>query len=852
MRCKPLRSRWPWPTPRWRRCDPLARAGVKTSLGPAAAAAGAPPVQRHGRFELRRLLGRGAQASVWLAYDPRLDREVALKLLNTTGLRPLGQWLDEARAVSRLTHPNVVPVFEADEGDGQPYLVFERVDGGTLADAQRGRGPWPAAEAVALMLGVLDGLAAAHSLCIVHRDLKPSNILLGADGRPRVMDFGIAARVAGSPDGLVAGTPGYIAPEAARGEPPAPSMDVFAAGLVLAELLCGRPLLRERDACAALARVQNEDLSLPDDVLVDDTLRGIVARALARDPARRHDTARSLHAALAAWAQPAEAVALPGGHDTLVFLLRRMRRHSDFPAMSGAIVRIQRLTSSETESLHSLSAEILQDVALTHKLLRLVNSASYLHAGGGTVSTVSRAVSLVGFGGIRNLALSLVLLEQMQNKAQVALLQQEFLRALLAATLASALTPMSGEAEEAFLGAMLRNLGRLLTGCYFPEEAQQIRDQQALAHDAAAHESAVMRVLGLSFADLGIGVARSWGLPDTLLRCMRAPLGEPSDRPPERGVERLRWLAHEGNELAELLMAADDLPSRRRLHRAVGRCAQRLALTRSDVAAALARACESLVVQARALSLSVPAARVLGRQALQAESAAAEFSERDAAAGASTSRGQAGQAAEPQSALDLVLTAGAMQSATLVLAVPAHDPTDLLVAGIQDVTASLVADSVRLDTVLRMVLETLLRALRLRRVLLAVRDARSGEIAGRVGLGDDVDSLLAAFRVALPAEGAAPTDLFAAVCQKGVDTLIDDAAVPALAARLPGWFAQASAARSFLLLPMLLKGRTFALIYGEQLAPGSIRLDERQRSLLRTLRNQALMAFRQVEMQRLG
>jgi serine/threonine protein kinase len=199
------------------------------------------------RFELLRELGRGAQARVWLAHDPRLDREVALKLMDAEAdADAVNLWLHEARAVSRLSHPNVVPVFEADEHEGQPYLVFEYVEGPTLAQARRGQPPMPAKEAVELMIGVLDALAAAHEQGIVHRDLKPSNILLGSDGRARVMDFGIAGRVApprraggrrgatmvlDANEGRIMGTPGYISPEAARGAAPVPAMDVFAAGV---------------------------------------------------------------------------------------------------------------------------------------------------------------------------------------------------------------------------------------------------------------------------------------------------------------------------------------------------------------------------------------------------------------------------------------------------------------------------------------------------------------------------------------------------------------------------------------------------------------------------------------------
>ena len=244
-----------------------------------------PVARRVGRFELLRELGRGAQATVWLAHDPHLQRDVAIKLLNPAAdLASVGPWLDEARAVSRLTHPNIVPVFEADAGGGAPYLVFEYVAGNTLAQDRK---PRCEREAVTLMLGVLDALALAHEHGIVHRDLKPSNVLLGSDGRARVMDFGIAARLSKRGDGSVVGTPQYMSPEAARGADPAPLMDVFAAGLLLAELLTGEPLVRERDPTQALQRVMHSDLMLPEGAEVDAALRAIVRRALARDAAAR-------------------------------------------------------------------------------------------------------------------------------------------------------------------------------------------------------------------------------------------------------------------------------------------------------------------------------------------------------------------------------------------------------------------------------------------------------------------------------------------------------------------------------------------------------------------------------------
>jgi serine/threonine protein kinase len=201
---------------------------------------------------------------VWLGYDPRLQREVAVKVINPDAdAASVAQWLDEARAVSRLAHPNIVPVFEADQDGGVSFMVFEYVTGPTLTDLLKKRGKLPEREAAALMRDVLDAIATAHAQGIVHRDLKPSNILMDAQGRPRVMDFGIAARVSDKHDGRIAGTPGYIAPEAIGGAAPHPLMDVFAAGMMLGQMICGRPLLMERDPYRALERIQKEDIVWP-------------------------------------------------------------------------------------------------------------------------------------------------------------------------------------------------------------------------------------------------------------------------------------------------------------------------------------------------------------------------------------------------------------------------------------------------------------------------------------------------------------------------------------------------------------------------------------------------------------
>jgi serine/threonine protein kinase len=818
---------------------------------------------RIGRFNLLRELGRGAQAVVWLAHDTRLDRDVALKLLEH-GSDAMGPWLHEARAVSRLSHPNIVPVFEADEAreaGGRPYLVFEYVKGPTLSQHLRTRGgALPAREAVALMLGVLDALSAAHEHGIVHRDLKPSNILIDVDGRARVMDFGIAARIADERQddptltaGAICGTPGYISPEAARGASPQPAMDVFAAGVMLAEMLSGTRLLKERDPMRALERVQQEDLLLPAALAsgepVDDALRAIVQRALARDASARTATAAAMHQALSLWQQggttPAVDEAQSGAasaNATLDFLLRRMKHRSDFPALSDSVSRIQRVANSENQNLQNLSAEILKDVALTNKLLRMVNTAHY-SAAGGSVSTVSRAVALVGFAGIRNMALSLVLLDHMQDKGHATQLKEEFLRALMVGTLAGELTSVAREAEETFLSAMFQSLGRLLAEFYFPEEARQIRALvrvEAGAHSARppALDEAVAskRVLGIAYDALGLGVAKSWGLPEGLQRAMRAPEGEAPGKA-VGGSDRQRWLGRMATEVTDTLLHESPDRAAARIDAIAQRYSRALGVDAKQLQAAAEQSQHRLAQLAQAMNIEL-SAKSRARRLLAAPVVEADP---DSLAEHTLKATDVAPLDESSSAA----TPAGSNSSNNSSHVPAVNVAELLASGVQDITNHMVADGCKLNEVLRMILETMYRALGFRRIVFCLRDAKTDTLTGRFGLGDRAAEIAAVMKVPLKLRPGTAPDLFVAVCTKGADTLIADATVPAIAQRLPPWFGQHIAAPSFLLLPLMMKSAPFALIYADQAQPGGIKLGEKELSLLRTLRNQGVMAFRQ-------
>ena len=796
------------------------------------------PSDTLGRFELRKILGQGGQSTVWLAFDPRMEREVAIKVMRPgdgSDDKAVSTWLQEARSVGRVTHPNIVPVYEADVHGRQPYLVFEYVAGKTLDQLVQERGALPPPEAVALMMDVLDAVAVAHAAGVVHRDLKPSNVLVDAAGRARVMDFGIAARIKdrndSDPVAASGGTVGYLSPEAANGAAPAASMDIFSAGVVLAELIMGKRLIEERDPYRAIYRVVHEQLMLPANLNaeVDDRLRAIVMRALARDPKQRFASARAFQSELEQWAKPVDANAdsSAGANSTLEFLLRRMRHKSDFPALSDSVVRIQSMATSETESVNSVTNEILKDVALTNKLLRLVNSAHY--ARGGNISTVSRAVSLVGFNGIRNMALSLVLLEHMQDKAHAAQLKEEFLRSLMAGSIAGELCPVLRESEEAFIGSMFQNLGRLLVQFYFSEEATQVRGLLQSQREPLTEAVASTRVLGLSFEDLGLGIAKAWGLPQGIQRCMRKPVGTPPGSAPADAGERIRWIALASNEIADVLLQSDPKEVDARIALVTRKYAASMGVSFKTVQDATLKARQKLIDLAGAMEIRVapgsPASKLLKAPENLTSQSAEQSPDTD---------GNLGR-------FELQATQAAPLNGVIEPPPKDNRVADTLSAGIQDITNAMVEDF-KLTDVLRMILETMYRAMGFDRIIFCMRDAKTETVTGRFGLGNGVENFVKSFKIPLK---AATPDLFAVVCLKGADTMISDATEARIVQRLPEWYRKSLNAPTFLLLPLQIKGAPFGLIYADKIEHGSLELDEKELALLRTLRNQAVMAFKQ-------
>jgi serine/threonine-protein kinase len=248
-----------------------------------------------GRYAVTARIAHGGMATVYLAMDTRLDRQVALKVMHAELARDdefVRRFIGEAKSVARLSHQNVVAVF--DQGADGPflYLAMEYVPGRTLKELLRERGRFSPAAALDIMTGVLDGLAAAHASGIVHRDVKPENVLLTPDGRVKVADFGLArAQAAAGPTraGLLIGTVAYLPPEQVTGSGTGPRGDVYSAGVVLFELLTGRPPFSGETPLSVAYQHVNSGVPAPSSAMpgIPAAVDQLVLAATSRDPELR-------------------------------------------------------------------------------------------------------------------------------------------------------------------------------------------------------------------------------------------------------------------------------------------------------------------------------------------------------------------------------------------------------------------------------------------------------------------------------------------------------------------------------------------------------------------------------------
>lgn len=273
--------------------------------------------RQFGPYRITAPLGEGGMAAVYRAYQPSVDRYVALKVLPqsfATDPQFAQRFEREAKVLAKLQHPNILPIHDYGQADGYPYIVMPVVEGGELSDLMHGD-KLPLAEVVRIISQVGDALDYAHTEGVVHRDIKPSNILLDQRGNCLLTDFGLAKIVSNvanklTSSGFVVGTPSYIAPEQGMGDPADGRSDIYALGVVLYELMTGQVPFQAETPIAVVMKHIHDPLLSPREFRADipEAIEQVILKALAKDPQDRYSTAGEMVKAIQAAVDKGDAL----------------------------------------------------------------------------------------------------------------------------------------------------------------------------------------------------------------------------------------------------------------------------------------------------------------------------------------------------------------------------------------------------------------------------------------------------------------------------------------------------------------------------------------------------------------
>lgn len=508
-------------------------------------------------------------------------------------------------------------------------------------------------------------------------------------------------------------------------------------------------------------------------------------------------------------------------------VLLRLGDCAGFPTLSTTISDINRVVSSASHSSTQLTQVILRDVSLTSTLLQVVNSATYGQYRG-SIRTVSKAVLILGTEVVRNAATTLMMLAFSRGRPQEKSLQDELVGAFFAGVVSKALCLRLGipNCEEAVICTMCQSLGRLLVIFFLYEESRQVR---SLMETGMPEEQAAAQVLGISYRELGVGVARHWNFPDRLVEGMQS-LKARDIVPPTTEVDKLRIAANLANDLYTTALRGTQADKQAALEALSKRYSAAIKLNPKELIETLKEGLREITERSTILDLATahsPALNVVRNWA-------------GATAGTAESPNGAGVAHVGDTASGDTLMQDV--SATDVLKAgdsSAPNAQQVLSAGIRELTETLTSEFA-LEDVLQMALETMYRGMGFTRTMIFIRDPKINAMRARFGFGAEIERIIPQCSFPL----AFAPDVFHVALQKGVDIVVENTQADNVIQRIPEWHRTVTGARSFLLLPVMLRNQALGLLYADSAKPEGIKINAEQLDLLRTLRTQVVLAFK--------
>lgn len=493
-------------------------------------------------------------------------------------------------------------------------------------------------------------------------------------------------------------------------------------------------------------------------------------------------------------------------------LLADISKVQDFPALSQVISEVNRISRSENSSTDELTEAILMDVALTNKLLRIVNSAIFSQfTDRQQINTVSRAIVILGYDIVRDTALALMLFEHLNNHAQAAELKGEAVDSFFCGIIGRALANRAGmpNSEEVFICALMRNLGRMMCRLHFYERSKEV--DRLIAKENLTEAAASRRVFGMSFDKFGLAIGHMWRMPDELLQGMTPLPANAPIKTPANDQQRMRIFANMAFDIYVSTRGESPEAMQDAIKALSNKYSQAANISARGLTDLLYESSRAMEREARILEIDVRSSPFM-RRLLEGVGKAEEIA---------------------------VEEAGEDDLGEIAAASGEDDPTSLLIAGMQDLTSMMLGDF-KPPELLQVTAELLYRSGYFNHVLISTIAASGKELIGRIGFGPNAERLKKGLHIPLTFS----PDVFHAALSKNVDILISDTRAGNIINRIPDWHREHFGARSFLLLPISMGNRPVALIYCDRQAE-SLTLPPQALNLVKALRNQVALALRQ-------
>jgi eukaryotic-like serine/threonine-protein kinase len=745
------------------------------------------------RFELIEKLGKGAQGIVYLAKDVKLNRQVAVKTLlhkNKDG----EQIFNEAKSVSSLQHPNIIPLYEIGTHNEKPFLVYPYVKGQSLRQYLDENEKLTVINSTEIVSAVLDGLAHAHEKGIIHRDLNPSNILLDENDKPRIMDFGISTFVGhNTGESNIVGTVNYMAPEQLNNNPTGPWSDVFSIGVMLFEMLTGHSLFKADNSMVSIYKILNENILPPSsrNSAIDKKLDLIVLKSLAKEKEKRYQSAVEMKEALdeymhvetndditnTNWSTDDKEVREQA---TMLLLKKSLEKNKEFPAMGNSISQMMQVSEGQG-CAEKLAEIILRDQSLSGKILSLVNSSSYGQFGG-EIKTISRAVVILGLGQIKTMSLSIMIFEKLNNGPMAETMKsntcQSFLSAIFAKKLASNLS--SVDTEEAFLASMFHNLGKQVTIYFLPDEYNEILN--LVIEKGIEEDKASRRILGTNFASIGRFIASEWQLPQNIIQGIQT---KPQNitKKPLKTEEFLAQISSLTNEIVIAAASGNNQQAEKELKNIIKRYKVSFSLSYEKVIQILEFLFKELISYCDAMGINQNN-NTFCKNFISFIKHDYDFSEDEH------------EDDDSENLPDVVVNKKGFHEASLTF-------------GIAKITG-MMFKKYKFPELLNIVVNTLERGLECEHAIIILKDSVNGKMRAQAGAGNDISNVMMRFHFHSNPDS---DDIFNVAMQKQTDIFIPDVVHSPLIKKVPDWCKKVTLPKNLLIYPICTQKRCVGLLY---------------------------------------